>query len=145
MSTDPAVGVKACECESLPNGVHVHKFNRASKEALDQHFAMLEALIATTPTDAAVHVLVDLRPAGFPPIAYAFQQARAMYGRHPNHAGVSLAFVHRGNVLTSVAHSFFKLHRPSDPVDFFPAEQYDAAIAWLLGDSAEPSGKNGHV
>jgi hypothetical protein len=136
MSTEPAVGVKACEGETLPNGVHIHKFNPASKEALVRHFEMLEALIATTPTHAAVRVLVDLRPAGFPPIAYAFQQARAMYGRHPNHARVSLAFVHRGNVLTSVAHSFFKLHRPSDPVHFFPAEQYDAAIAWLLGEKS---------
>lgn len=136
MSTAPSAGIKACDYERLENGIHYFRFNRASKEALDQHFQILEAELASTSTEAAVRVLLDFRPAGFPPITYAFQKVRAMNRRIPQRPQQRLAFLHHPNALTAVVQNFIRLQRLKDPAHFFPAEQYDQAITWLLQDSA---------
>lgn len=135
MSTASAAGTQACDYERLENGIHFFRFNKASREALDQHFEKLGALLASTPATVTVRVLLDFRPAGFPPIAYAFQKVRAMNMRIPQRPRQRLAFLHHPNALTHVVQSFIQLQRLKDPVHFFPAEQYDAAIAWLLEGS----------
>jgi len=134
MSTASVVSVKACDYERLENGIHYFRFNKASKEALDQHFEKMAALLASTPTTETLRAMFDFRPAGFPPITYAFQQLRAMNMRIPRQPRQRLAFLHHPNVLTQVVQSFIHLQRMQDPVHFFPAEQYDAAVGWLLED-----------
>lgn len=135
MSTASAVSVKACDYEQLENGIHYFRFNKASKEALDQQVQILEAQLASTPTIATVRVLLDFRPAGFPPITYAFQKVTAMNRRIPQRPPQRLAFLHHPNVLTQVVQSFIRLERMKDPARFFPAEMYDAAVGWLIQDN----------
>lgn len=135
MPQGTTVGVKACDYLQHDNGIHIYTFNRASREALDQHFEMLETLVASTPGGAILRVLLDFRPAGFPPITYAFQRVRAMNSRFPQRAALCIAFVHRPNVLTSVVQSMVQLLRSDDPpARFFPPDKYDEAIAWLSQD-----------
>ena len=134
MSTAPAAVTKACDYERLENGIHYFRFNKASKEALDQQVEKLGEILASTSTSATVRVLLDFRPAGFPPITYAFQKVRAMNMSIPQRPPQRLAFLHHPNVLTQVVQSFIQLQRMKDPIHFFPAEQYDAAIGWLLDD-----------
>ncbi len=134
MSTASAPGIQACDYERLENGIHYFRFNKASREALDQHFEKLSALLASTPTTEKVRVLLDFRPAGFPPITHAFQKVRAMNMRIPRRPMQRIAFLHHPNALTHVVQSFVHLQRLKDPVHFFTADQYDGAVTWLLED-----------
>jgi hypothetical protein len=55
-----------------------------------------------------------------------------MYSRVPEHPRMRFVFLHNPGVLTSVAQAMFNLIMVNDAARFFPAAQYDEAIAWLL-------------
>jgi len=131
MSTTSA-GTNACDYERLDNGIHYFRFNKASKEALDYHFEVLERLMTEYPVGTVLPALLDFRPAGFPPITYAFQRVRVINSKYPRRAYFRFAFVHPPNALATVVQSFFQLSRSADKAHFFPAPQYDDAEKWLI-------------
>lgn len=131
MNAVPTRTQEVCTYQEIDGGIHYYVFHEATRQAVDQHFEHLEALMKRAPVDGTLPVLLDLRPAGFPPLTYAFQKVRATEKRVPRHAQLRLVFLHNPGVLTSVAQTLFNLLRVRDIARFFPADQYDAAVNWL--------------
>jgi hypothetical protein len=57
---------------------------------------------------------------------------RAAYDRVPQHAQMRFVFLHHPSVLTSVVQGMVNLVMVGDTARFFPADQFDRAVAWLL-------------
>lgn len=131
MNPIAARAVEACSYHQIDGGIHHYTFNEATRQAVDEHFEHFEGLVKTAPRDQTLPILLDLRPAGFPSLTYAFQKVRDIEKRNPGHAPLRFVFMHQPGVLTSIAQSLFNLLRVRDVARFFSADQYDEAIAWL--------------
>lgn len=122
---------EACTYHQLDGEIHHYTFNEATRQALGQHFEHYTRLIRQAPLNQPFRVVLDFRPAGFPPITYAFQKARQVYREVPKQPPLRFAILNNPGVLTSVVQGMFNLMIVRNTTRFFPADQFDQAINWL--------------
>lgn len=122
----------------LENGIHLFKFTESSRRAVDAWIIKTEELTAASQAqpDKPVRYLYDQVESGMQPAYYAFQRSQAMLKNYPGRARSRAVFLINPGFFVSIMDTFIKLLRSEDKdkVQFFPAEQYDQAIAWLLRD-----------
>jgi hypothetical protein len=130
------VAYENCTYHVLEHGVHKFVFMKANKTAVDEHVAALKGLYEThTPTDT-LNILIDLRTAGWPPMAYTMTSLRKLNADHQDHPKQRYAFLYSQSALISLAQSFFHLiNRDStSSVRFFQGDKELAGLAWLLNN-----------
>jgi hypothetical protein len=121
-----------CQYSHLGNGIHQFVFQKATREAVDQHVTQLEKIYESEP-NALIRVMIDLRPSGWPPMAYTASALRQSNGRYPNRPTARYAFIYNAGFLLSVARTFFDLLNPSrGAARFFSGSEADKAVDWLL-------------
>lgn len=121
-----------CIWETLPNGIHVFRFVKPSRRAVDEWLEHLDAMFAAL-TEPEVCYVMDYSIKGLVPIAYGAQRSREWLAANPNHAPAYVTFIHNNTMMVSMFDSIVRL-LPAHHVTtrFFKADDYEKAIDWLL-------------
>jgi hypothetical protein len=137
-----------CHYRQLENGVHEFVFLSNTRLAVDDYFAILETSPMAQGEKVAdiLHVLIELREPGMPPVAYMVQRYRDFIKVHKEHLpAVRTAYLYRTGFIISVVRSFLRLITTPKQTNrrFFPISDRAQAEAWLLNeakpDSAQPA------
>jgi hypothetical protein len=120
-----------CIYNRLDSGIHEFIFVNPDRQAVDKHFRQLNDIADRTAPSEPFLVLMDFQR-GFPPMTYGFSRAREFNRQHLANPGHYAFLYGRNNVMLSVLQSFFRMLRGGHPGGFFPGDERDNAIAWLL-------------
>jgi hypothetical protein len=128
------IDLESCAYTVLDNGIHKFVFNESTRSAVDQHVVVLSQLYETSKSDALLKILIDLRPAGWPPMSYTMSSMRKLNAQFPKAPKQRYAFLYSQGALFSVAQSFFGIinRNMNTPAQFFKGDMEPAAIEWLL-------------
>jgi hypothetical protein len=116
-----------CKLVVHRNQVHEYVVSEASRAAVDDLIALLDAALRITP-DTVVHPTLINTAVGMPPINYAMTQMRVLVKRYPGRPRGRLAVLIPTNPLVNVLDIFL---RPVMQVRFFAPQQRDTALEWL--------------
>jgi hypothetical protein len=125
----------------LPDGIHELILLAPTKAALDECFARLEQIFASTPPGEPVLLLSDTRQSGIPPLGLLISFSRRLFHRYPNHRVIFDALLHQQEgqlfrAFSAVVQRLAGLYRAR--VQFFHADERQQAIDWLLEQRRQP-------
>ncbi|MBI1279082.1 MAG: hypothetical protein GC179_13220 [Anaerolineaceae bacterium] len=136
MSNSAASG--GCDYTLTEQGIHQFIFREATKEAIDDFFHKLEAVfVATSGVDTNRYIL-DITQSGERNVSLVtnVQRFRRLETLFPNRPRGRTAILHRPGLAYTLIDSFIRALAPSrDITRFFPVDERDEAIAWLLSES----------
>lgn len=123
-----------CNYQLVEGGIHQFTFTTASRKAVDQYIDHLETILPTVTASAEIRVLLDIRSAGFPPIAYFATRMRNLNYRLPYRVYTRTVILYQSSMILSLLETaIFLLMKPShDTVQFVHNNRTDA-VNWLLG------------
>ncbi len=118
------------------DGIHEFTFRTSSKVAIDQFFQQLERILSETPHTETLRYLVDVtggdRQVSLVTMAQRFRRLEAQL---PHRARGRTAILHRSGAPLSFIDGFIRALAPSrDVTRFFPIQEREAAVAWLLSE-----------
>jgi hypothetical protein len=125
---------ESCSYVLLDNGIHKFVFNESNRHAVDEHVAILKELYQNSNPDTIIRVLIDLRPAGWPPMSYTMSSLQKLNAQFPKAPKQRYAFLYSQGALFSVAQSFFNIinRNMNTPANFFKGDMERQAMDWLL-------------
>ena len=124
-----------CTYARLENGVHQIIFLKSSNAAMDQCLVHLEKIYAEHPSGERLKYVIDMRPAGLPPLRYTLKALRAFYNNQSDLPETRAAYIHANSALVSLGQSLLELLRLKTERRPFPSAEEDQAIAWLLEEN----------
>lgn len=118
--------------ELLPNNVHQLTLLATTPDTVDAWMDWQTEIIKQTTPNQKVRLLI--RQTGMLPLNYTMQKAREFNAAHPERPVFITAFLHPPDVMVSLVTSMINAFtsRMSDRVKFFPQDQREAALKWLL-------------
>jgi hypothetical protein len=132
------MGQAGCEYALLENGVHQFTFTKADKPAIDEFFRQVERILASTPPESIGRHLIDVsQNSGESVVSLAggVQRFRRLETQLPHRAPGRTVILHKPGVIYSFVDNLIRVLAPKkDVTRFFPAEEREAAMAWLLKD-----------
>jgi hypothetical protein len=131
-------GQVGCMYLLLENGVHQFTFTNANKPAIDEFFRHVEHILAATPPETVGRHLIDVsQNSGESAISLAggVQRFRRLETQLPHRAPGRTVILHKPGVIYGFVDSLIRVLAPKkDVTRFFPVEERDAAMEWLLKD-----------
>lgn len=127
-----------CEYRVTDQGIHEFIFREANKEAVDDFFRKLEAVFVATHGVDTNRYILDITQAGERDVSLAtnVQRFRRLETLYPNRPRGRTAILHRPGLAYTFMDSFIRALAPSrDVTRFFPVDQRDQAVTWLLSES----------
>ncbi len=122
-----------CVFTQRTNGIYEIAFKKASRQAIDSFWEHLEGIFEVAAGHEIICCLMDWRQVETPPLQYMAQRARQLSEIYPNGPKTRLAILHQPGTLLNMAQTMAKFTRSEYSVRrFFPEDQYDEAVAWLL-------------
>jgi hypothetical protein len=122
-----------CVHTTLPNGIHIIKFNTTDDRSVDEWLGHLDEIHQQASPGETVRYLIDFCVDGIPPISYAARRIRQWMIANSGYPTAKIAFIHNNNALASIMESVARMLRPErTTLRFFSSARYDDAIAWLL-------------
>ena len=128
-----------CLYSELDNGIHQIVLTESSRQAVDGWIAAVEHIYENAQPNDLVRMLADLR-CGAQPFAYTMLRMRDLLKKYPQRPRARTAFYHDPDFLAFIVRDLVtatiktSIGSGRDAVDFFPSDQYDKAIQWLLLD-----------
>lgn len=128
--------VARCVYRAGENDVHELIFTEASREAVDELVIHMSHIFDNTPERSVVRVLVDNRSVGMQPVTYMFQRMREWNAHHRTRFTSRAAVLVDDTILVWLVDSLLKTILRSAPITlrYFPSDERDAAIVWLLSE-----------
>ncbi len=122
-----------CTYEILENDIHKFALVKADRKAMQEFIAYANDLFANHPRDQMLYMLIDFRPAGVPPLAYAVRSLRSdLLSKHDEIPTIRAAYLHNRSTLASLISTFLETLRIGTTRKLFEGDHEDEAIAWLL-------------
>jgi len=127
-----------CDYTLTEQGIHQFIFRESTKEAIDDFFRKLEHIFTVTADVTTNRYIMDITQAGERDVSLVsnVQRFRRLETLYPNRPRGRTVILHRPGLAYSFIDSFIRAIAPSrDVTHFFPVNQRDEAIAWLLSES----------
>ena len=127
---------RGCAYHLLENGIHEFVFKDNDKHALDEFFSKLEHILRETPHHATARYLVDIGHATREvSLVGMTQRFRRLESLTPNRASGRTAILHKPGFMLTFIDGFIRALAPTrDATRFFPIDQRENAIRWLLSE-----------
>lgn len=119
-------------------GIHEFVFTESNHAVVDQWLAQSEQSVRALAPDAPYLLLLNHQTSDTIPLMYAVERIQAMIRNEANpYPRTRVAILHPRHFMVSIISAFARL-LPGEQtsVHFFPMEEREKAIAWLL--EAEP-------
>jgi hypothetical protein len=126
-----------CEYYLRDNGVHEFIYNEVGRTAVDEFFDHFERVAATLPSGSVYRILTNgSRVKETQPVRYMFLRVQAILRRLPQRPIFRVALLaSQDNSMTKILDAVFRaLLRGQDRLRFFPVNQYEQAMEWLVKD-----------
>lgn len=127
-----------CEYSLTEQGIHQFIFRESTREAIDDFFRKLEHIFTVTTDVTTNRYIVDITQAGERDVSLVsnVQRFRRLETLYPNRPRGRTVILHRPGLVYSFIDSFIRAIAPSrDVTRFFPVDQREEAITWLLSES----------
>src|SRR5689334_16076604 len=127
-----------CEYYLRDNDVHELIYNGVGRAAVDEFFAHFERIAATLPPDAVFRVLTNgTRVKETQPVRYMFLRVQMIIRTLAHRPIFRVALLaSEDNSMTKILDTVFRaLLRGQDRMRFFPPNQYNQAMEWLVKDT----------
>ena len=124
-----------CTYTYREDGIHEYVLLDTSRAAFDDFLGRTQSISESADPDEVLLNLVDFSN-GLPPVMYSFQRSQEAVAKQKK-AGHSIpsarnAILYQSGVLISMVQTFVNLLHVDAVGRFFPVEERDQAIAWLL-------------
>lgn len=131
-----AADQQGCAYRLLDNGIHEFVFLDNGKEAVDQFFHLLENILRGTSHNETAHYIVDIAHATREvSLVGLTQRFRRLEAQFPHRARGRTVVLHKPGFMLTFIDGFIRALAPSrDATRFFPINQRDEAIRWLLSE-----------
>jgi hypothetical protein len=114
-----------------PDGIHVFRFRRSTRKAIDEWLKHLDFIDANLLPDETVLYLIDYQTGTIPPIVYGANQNRLWLDRRSKQNPARVAVLYHSRLLVRLMESTVRLLETQQvSVRFFLREA--EAVAWLL-------------
>lgn len=124
-----------CTYQLLPSDIHEIAFRETSTQAVDEWAEYMAKILTNAPSEKTVRILIKSSPSGTQPVAHLFLRMRQLAIEHPKRPPTRIAVVHGADYLVSLVKSMFNtIRKKTDLVRFYPFDQYEEAVNWLLQD-----------
>jgi hypothetical protein len=114
-----------------PDGIHVFRFKKSTRQAVDEWLRHLDTMFADMSPDASVRYILDYQLGAIPPIAYAANQTRLWLERRTERRPARVAFLHHSHLLVTMLENTVRLLKAEHVVTRFFMQEADA-VTWLL-------------
>lgn len=122
----------------LNNGIHKLVLQDDSSAAVDAAIAHMNDILDDHDPSETLHLLIDARDSGVPPLQYFFSSVRRMYSARKKLPPVRAAYLYQDNVLLALIQAFFDALRLALRMEgsrrFMQDTPEHEAIEWLLSD-----------
>ncbi|GAB4327000.1 MAG: hypothetical protein Kow00117_14110 [Phototrophicales bacterium] len=129
-----------CTYTLLDNGIHHFMLHENTAKGIDELVRLYEIVTLQHQADhpgEQIRVMMEFEQKGAPPVMYAEKLYKEMMARHPKLPKERIAYVHQFGTMMSLITLVIPLFPNSNKVTrkFFPREQKETAIMWLLSDN----------
>jgi hypothetical protein len=121
-----------CSYARLENDVHQLVFLKSSNVAMDQCLAHLKRIYAEHPSGERLKYLIDMRPAGLPPLRYTMSALRTFFAAYDDLPETRAAYIYESSALVRMGQTLLDFLRLKTERRPFPSAEEGQAMAWLL-------------
>jgi hypothetical protein len=123
--------------EKLDNGIHKLTLLKSNRAGVDALIVELGKAYDSHPAGETIRIIIDLRPDGMPPMAYAVPKVQGFFKSRVDLPKIRSAYLVRQSVMVSIMMTFLSTLRLSADRRVFDGDKDEEAIAWLLEDKGK--------
>jgi len=121
-----------CSYEQV-NGIHLFRFERPSRRAVDEWLLHLDRVYASSFSDERVRIAMEYAVRGMPHLSYATERLRQWNSAQHHLPRTRVAFLHNNATMAMIIDGIVRLLiSERHTVHFFNIRHADDAFDWLM-------------
>lgn len=123
--------MKHATYELLDGDIHKLTLHRSSRQAVEETLANFDSITAAADPQETLLILVDMRPAGLPPVNYSIATIKSFFSSKEKLPPIRAAYIHNNSSLVTLVQTVMGSLRLDVSRRTFNNDEA-GAIAWLL-------------